>query len=36
MLEFESAFQGIAVTTEDAKEGVMSFIEKRPPKFQGK
>jgi len=36
MLEFESAFQGISVTTEDAREGVMSFIEKRPPKFQGK
>jgi 2-(1,2-epoxy-1,2-dihydrophenyl)acetyl-CoA isomerase len=36
MLEFESAFQGIAVSTDDAKEGVMSFIEKRPPKFQGK
>jgi 2-(1,2-epoxy-1,2-dihydrophenyl)acetyl-CoA isomerase len=36
MLEFESAFQGIAVSTEDAREGVMSFIEKRPPKFQGK
>jgi 2-(1,2-epoxy-1,2-dihydrophenyl)acetyl-CoA isomerase len=36
VLEFESAFQAIAVSTEDAKEGVTSFLEKRPPRFEGK
>ena len=36
VLEFESAFQAIAVSTEDAKEGVTSFLEKRPPQFKGK
>ncbi len=36
VLEFESAFQAIAVSTEDAREGVTSFLEKRPPKFTGK
>ena len=36
VLEFESAFQAIAVSTDDAREGVTSFLEKRPPKFTGK
>jgi len=36
VLEFEAAFQGIAVSTEDVREGITSFIEKRPPKFKGK
>jgi 2-(1,2-epoxy-1,2-dihydrophenyl)acetyl-CoA isomerase len=36
MLEFESAYQGIVVSTDDVKEGIASFLEKRPPKFQGK
>jgi len=35
-LEFESAFQGLATSTEDMVEGVMSFLEKREPDFKGK
>jgi 2-(1,2-epoxy-1,2-dihydrophenyl)acetyl-CoA isomerase len=31
-LEREAAMQGIAVSTSDVKEGIISFFEKRPPK----
>ena len=34
-LEREAALQGIAVSTSDVKEGIMSFFEKRPPDFSG-
>ncbi len=34
-LEREAAMQGIAVSTGDVKEGIMSFFEKRPPDFKG-
>jgi 2-(1,2-epoxy-1,2-dihydrophenyl)acetyl-CoA isomerase len=34
-LEREAAMQGIAISTSDVKEGVMSFFEKRPPDFSG-
>ncbi len=36
MLELESKYQDIAGDTEDFKEGINSFIEKRKPKFLGK
>lgn len=36
VLEFEAAFQGILVSTDDVREGISSFLEKRPPKFAGK
>ncbi len=36
VLEFEAAFQGILVSTDDVREGISSFLEKRPPKFTGK
>jgi len=36
MLEYEAYCQDIAGATEDHQEGVKSFIEKRPPEFQGK
>jgi 2-(1,2-epoxy-1,2-dihydrophenyl)acetyl-CoA isomerase len=35
-LEFESFAQGICRQTEDSKEGVRAFMEKRPPVFRGK
>ncbi|MGB5216913.1 MAG: enoyl-CoA hydratase-related protein [Smithella sp.] len=35
-LEFEAAYQGLAATTDDFKEGVVSFLEKRDPCFRGK
>lgn len=34
-LEREAAMQGIAVSTSDVKEGIISFFEKRPPDFTG-
>ncbi len=34
-LEREAAMQGIAVGTQDVKEGITSFFEKRPPNFSG-
>lgn len=34
-LEQEAAMQGIAVGTNDVKEGITSFFEKRPPNFSG-
>lgn len=34
-LEREAALQGIAVSTGDVREGIMSFFEKRPPDFTG-
>ncbi|PKQ27979.1 MAG: hypothetical protein CVT63_05130 [Candidatus Anoxymicrobium japonicum] len=35
-LDREGSLQGIAVGTEDAVEGVTSFMQKRPPEFKGK
>ena len=35
-LEYEARIQEIAGSTEDYKEGVKAFLEKRPGKFQGK
>ncbi len=35
LLEYEATIQEIASLTEDHKEGVQSFLEKRPPKFRG-
>lgn len=34
-LDREAALQGIAVSTADVKEGIVSFFEKRPPNFTG-
>jgi len=36
VLEFEAAFQAVLVSTDDVKEGISSFLEKRPPKFEGR
>ncbi len=36
LLEYEAIIQQIASETEDHREGVQSFLEKRPPKFIGK
>ena len=35
-LNFELSLNQLCFSTEDFKEGVASFLEKRPPKFQGK
>ncbi|MDY6795041.1 MAG: enoyl-CoA hydratase-related protein [Actinomycetota bacterium] len=35
-LEMEASMQGIAVSTEDVKEGITSFIQKRKPEFKGR
>ncbi len=35
-LEFETYAQNICVETDDVKEGVAAFVEKREPKFRGK
>jgi 2-(1,2-epoxy-1,2-dihydrophenyl)acetyl-CoA isomerase len=35
-LDFEAAYQGLATSTEDMREGWTSFLEKREPRFQGK
>lgn len=35
-LDFELSLNSLCFITEDFKEGVRSFLEKRPPKFQGK
>jgi len=35
-LEFEAAYQGLATSTSDMIEGVVSFLEKRDSNFQGK
>ncbi|MBU3915521.1 enoyl-CoA hydratase/isomerase family protein [bacterium] len=35
-LEFEAAYQGLATSTSDMMEGVVSFLEKRDSNFQGK
>ncbi len=34
-LELEAAFQGVAVSTADVVEGITSFLQKRPPAWQG-
>jgi 2-(1,2-epoxy-1,2-dihydrophenyl)acetyl-CoA isomerase len=36
VLEYEASGQALAGTTEDAREGIMAFLEKRKPKFKGR
>ena len=35
-LDYEAMLQGTASLTQDHREGILAFLEKRPPKFQGK
>jgi enoyl-CoA hydratase/carnithine racemase len=35
-LEFETFAQNVCRETEDAREGIRAFVEKRPPCFQGR
>lgn len=35
-LDYEAMLQGTASLTQDHREGVLAFLDKRPPKFQGK
>ena len=35
-IEHEQMLQGITSRTEDVKEGRLSFLEKREPRFQGR
>ncbi len=36
LLDYEATMQEIASLTDDHKEGIQSFLEKRPPQFEGK
>lgn len=36
IVELEAAFQAISSATEDAREGVRAFAERRPPRFAGR
>ena len=36
LLSYEAMMQEVAAQTSDHKEGVAAFIEKRPPKFEGR
>jgi enoyl-CoA hydratase/carnithine racemase len=35
-LEFETFAQNVCHETEDAREGIRAFVEKRPPVFRGR